>query len=366
MMKEQQRACTCSESCEGCRIKEMFKSTADIVLSTGIKGEILEWNPAAEQATGYTEAQARTFRLHELTVKEDQAVVESVLSRLRQLEQPLQAYWALAANDGRHIPAYWICSAITGPQKMTTGMVAIGHKPKIRADTEMVLQEPGQKAALSRMARNLAHEIQNPLAVSYSAVQFLMTGDTSPELRIKYMQQIREGIKQASLVIDNLLKFTAPPSHWRDSAADLVNVVKEAVTTVFDPRKTPGIDVKTHLCAHPIRISGSAGRLRQAVVNLLLNRCRALQEGDRLSLTLEQKNKWAVLELSDTGCAIPESIPADESDPVFTIAPPGKRTNLEILISHTIIKQHGGEIRIKTKKQRGMVYTVRLPTAESE
>ncbi|MDX9748649.1 MAG: ATP-binding protein, partial [Paludibacter sp.] len=69
------------------------------------------------------------------------------------------------------------------------------------------------------------------------------------------------------------------------------------------------------------------------------------------------------LSIKDSGCGIDESHIPHVTDPFFTTKEPGTGSGLGLSISYTILKSHGGELSIQSKKNEGTTVQITLPQA---
>jgi signal transduction histidine kinase len=75
----------------------------------------------------------------------------------------------------------------------------------------------------------------------------------------------------------------------------------------------------------------------------------------------------AEISVQDSGTGIPEDIRAKIFDPFFTTKPVGKGTGQGLAISYSIIvKQHGGEIFVKSEMGKGTTFTIKLPFEQTQ
>ena len=72
------------------------------------------------------------------------------------------------------------------------------------------------------------------------------------------------------------------------------------------------------------------------------------------------------MEFKDTGPGIPEENLEKLFEPFFTTKPVGKGTGLGLAVSHGIIQDHDGKIRVKTKINEGSSFFIRLPAQKGE
>jgi CheY-like chemotaxis protein len=113
-------------------------------------------------------------------------------------------------------------------------------------------------------------------------------------------------------------------------------------------------------------VMGSAGKLEQVFVNLLINAVQALPEsGGTVELRAAREGDKVIVEVRDDGPGIPPELLGKVFDPFFTTKPPGVGTGLGLSISHAIVTRLGGEISIESEPSRGTIVRVTLPTSSA-
>jgi two-component system NtrC family sensor kinase len=114
-------------------------------------------------------------------------------------------------------------------------------------------------------------------------------------------------------------------------------------------------------------VHGDAGRLQQVLMNLVGNARQAIEhqgQGGTIRLRTKRIGKQQVLlEVEDSGPGIPAAILARIFDPFFTTKPPGIGTGLGLAIVLSIVREHGGQVRVMSPPQGGAVFQVELPAA---
>jgi signal transduction histidine kinase len=68
------------------------------------------------------------------------------------------------------------------------------------------------------------------------------------------------------------------------------------------------------------------------------------------------------ISVSDNGPGIPDTIKDKIFQPFFTTKPTGQGTGLGLSLSYDIVKAHGGELKVETKKGEGSTFIIQLPT----
>jgi signal transduction histidine kinase len=110
-------------------------------------------------------------------------------------------------------------------------------------------------------------------------------------------------------------------------------------------------------------IRADKNQLIQVIINLVMNAIDAMERKGTLTfLTYRSKNdKKVYIEVSDTGCGIPEENLSKVFDPFFTTKGPEKGTGLGLSTSYGIVKGNGGQISIKETGPKGTTFLIEFP-----
>ena len=107
---------------------------------------------------------------------------------------------------------------------------------------------------------------------------------------------------------------------------------------------------------------GVQNLLELVVINLMLNAFQAMPDGGRLTIGLRRDASEVVIEIGDTGPGIPEAHVSKIFDPFFTTRSDSRRSGLGLSVSHSIVRQHGGRVDVRTSRN-GTIFVVRIPVA---
>ena len=109
-----------------------------------------------------------------------------------------------------------------------------------------------------------------------------------------------------------------------------------------------------------------ADKIRQVFLNILRNAIEAVEEGGRIEVVMSKdgsrKPPMIKVKISDNGCGIDEEYLETIFEPFFTTKPFG--FGLGLANARKIIEQHGGMIKVRSKKGEGACFEILLPIGE--
>ncbi|MBK8179862.1 MAG: HAMP domain-containing histidine kinase [Planctomycetes bacterium] len=218
-------------------------------------------------------------------------------------------------------------------------------------------------AAWREMARQVAHDIKNPL--------------TPIQLSVELLQRAK---REQSPQFDSIFERTTDTiarqvAHLREIAADfqaLTGALKQqnprdcdAGLLVDDLLSLNGAWAREASIA-VVRSGGSASvfvdepLLRRVLQNLISNAIQSMPEGGELSLDVSRRGERVSIEVKDRGVGLPEEVRAHLFEPYFTTRSGG--TGLGLAIARRAVEEMGGTIRLEPRGDgAGSVATVELP-----
>jgi len=342
-------------------LASVVESASDIVLSMDVSGRIFTWNRAAEKISGYTSEEVRGRFFSEFCADEHGCEVVRALSGSRSGKKALMNEWDLVTTEGVSIPVSWVCSPMYDDFAQTVGIVAVGRNLAERRKLEMQLLQSQKLAALGVMAGGIAHEIRTPLAVCSSAAQFLMEDGLSPDFQKDCAEKIHVGIKRASVIIEDLLKFARPSKKSHMQQMNIVSTIDEALELVTHQARIQQIEIVKSAGEDSLIISGISGLIQQVFMNLFMNAINAMPDGGTLAVSLERVKNEILVYIADTGQGIAKENLDKIFDPFYTTSPVGKGTGLGLSVCYSIVKQHFGSIEVDSQIGEGTTLCVRLP-----
>jgi len=245
-------------------------------------------------------------------------------------------------------------------------------------ETQSQLIQVEKMAAVGQLAAGVAHELNNPLGGILGYSQFALEKiDQKPlsqfnpedtQNLLQYLKDIEQQTKKCRTIIQSLLKFSRASKQEGFEPIDIVQVLKE--TFIFTQHQIVKNKVKLvrELEESLPLIEGHPSQLQQVFTNLILNAIQAMSEGGTLTVQGRKGEGSRTVEISftDTGMGIAEENLDKVFEPFFTTKKVGHGTGLGLSVSYGLIKDHGGEIQVKSQMNQGATFTVILPIPGTE
>jgi len=220
-------------------------------------------------------------------------------------------------------------------------------------------------AALGQMVTGIAHELSNPLTsiLGYSQrllVRKDLAGGTEEA------RQIYEEAERAGTILRQLLLSAREARPERKRVA-LNQVVQRAMDLQRFGSSAEKIRIELDLDPTLPFLTGDSGQLQQVLMNLIGNARQAIvlegKAGTIRLRTARSGDSRIILQVSDDGPGIPQTILARIFDPFFTTKPAGVGTGLGLAIVLSVVREHGGQVSVSSPPEGGTVFTVELPSA---
>jgi PAS domain S-box-containing protein len=345
-------------------LASVVESAGDLIISADSSGAIVTWNAAAQQATGYSSSDVSGRQFADFIVQPDDSDAKVMFRDFAHMYGRQSIEWSMRCRDGQVIPVSWHVSPMTGSKGEVVGAVVVGRNLIEQRAMEEQIHQAEKLAALGRAIGGIAHEIRNPLGVSSAAAQLLQHNQSSPVLVQECAAKVIAGIDRASLVVESLLRFARQGRIYETARVDVLEVLKNALM-LASGEAAPGTAVEWTSSSdpQPIYTEGVHNLIELVFINLILNAFQAMPNGGRMTIGTEIESREVVVSVGDTGAGIPDEHLSKIFDPFFTTRGDGRRSGLGLSLAHSIVKQHGGHLRVRTSLRRGTVFMVHLPKA---
>jgi signal transduction histidine kinase len=223
-------------------------------------------------------------------------------------------------------------------------------------------QRSARLALVGQIAAGLAHEIRNPLAGLHGAVEAL--GDRIPnedDVSGDFLQRSLTEIERINELVTDFLAFGRPSPVERAPVrlAELVSSVAALLATQAKERS-----VRIEVCQDEDlpEIMLDANKIKQSLLNLMLNGIQAMDDGGTLTVTVRQTDGAATITVRDEG----SGIPAENLENVFApfVSTKGHGSGLGLPMARQIAESHGGTLSLESSEGQGATCVMCLPVQE--
>jgi PAS domain S-box-containing protein len=237
--------------------------------------------------------------------------------------------------------------------------------------------------SVGTLSAGVAHEVKNPLQTIVMGLDYLAAKFPAPEDELGLtLRDMRDAAERADIIIREMLNLSAP-TEFLLAPQNLNQLIEHSLHLVHNQLVRAQITVALDLAAQLPVVMADAAKLRQVLLNVLVNAIQAMPAGGslrvrtrRLTVAAQSRAQDAFLqkfgngetlvvaELHDSG---PGISPADLPrifDPFFTTKPVGVGTGLGLSVALKIIELHGGAIKIENAPAGGALVTIALKATE--
>jgi len=227
--------------------------------------------------------------------------------------------------------------------------------------------------SLGLFAGGIAHDFNNILTGILGNTSLLMTHPHKNISDGETLIDIEKAVYRAKTLTMQLLTFSRGGTPVKDIAS-IKNIVEETARFILS-----GSGIKLHINydRNLLDADVDAGQISQVIQNLVLNAKEAQDEKEgsieikieniRMLQPLIKNTKlsdYIKIEIKDYGNGINEQALPYIFDPYFSTK--GSGTGLGLSVSHSIVRKHGGDITVRSKKGEGTTFTIFLPATHKK
>lgn len=216
-------------------------------------------------------------------------------------------------------------------------------------------------AELGQLAVGMVHELNTPLSVIVSATQLILRDEElSPSVK-EMVERIELEVQRLSLFTKGLLSF-ARKEDGPVGEADLNQVLQEVMYFLKYEALKRSIKIVEDFDFRLPPIAADANRLKQIFINLVMNAFQAMEGGGSLLLrTSSSEERFASVQVADTGSGIPQKTLSRIFEPFYTTKKTAKGTGLGLFITKKIVESFSGTISVESSEGEGTCFTITFP-----
>jgi signal transduction histidine kinase len=254
------------------------------------------------------------------------------------------------------------------PHKLSLQVLGIHTQassiPRILYFRDVTKEFEAQKMK-SDFLSHAAHELRTPMTTILGYTELLQARDYSKEVRTELLETIQ---RQTSLIVNmindllDLARIEAnsqPQMHY--SRFDLSALIRELVGELtFDLGRWP---VRLALPEVPVELWGDRQKMRQAIMNLLVNAQKYSPQGGQINVTADTLPTETLIVIEDSGIGMTPQELAHIGEKFWRADASGSLpgTGLGVAIVKEIVHSHGGSLHFSSRPGSGTKVTIEIP-----
>ena len=223
---------------------------------------------------------------------------------------------------------------------------------------EEQLRKSEKLSTLGEMAAVLAHEIRNPLGSIRGTAEILRDDYRPDSPKHEFLDiQIKETDRLNRVVEDFLRMARQRPQELQ--RCRLLDELATIVTITAPEARRREVALALVPAPEEVTVCADGEKLRQALLNLVINALQACQAGGRVAIEVARRPTCAEIRISDNGPGISPELQQRIFEPFFTTKPDG--TGLGLAVAQKIIVSHNGSLTLESLPGLGTTFIVSLP-----
>ncbi|MHB9031242.1 MAG: MASE3 domain-containing protein [Candidatus Latescibacterota bacterium] len=337
------------------RYRELFENVDDSVFIVSRGERFLEANDRTLEMTGYSREELLGKQVREVVPLERIPLVEITERKIRR-EGRTQFEFDFRNKEGKVVPLYITCKATDFHGEPAYLCVARDITNLKMLQEELIRSE--RLAATGRATASIVHEIKNPLSVIGGFARAIRKRPEDTERVTRNASIIADEIDRLEALVSEMLDFSRPKPP-RKERADLVGLLSDTLDLLRKDADARKVHIETEFPGQPLEADLDPSRMKQVFLNLTQNAINAMPEGGIIKVSATINDRWATVDIADTGRGIPAEHLERVFEPFFTTH--GRGTGLGLAISQRIIESHGGSITLASEEGKGTTVHVQLP-----
>ncbi|MFA9518391.1 PAS domain S-box protein [Halopenitus sp. H-Gu1] len=338
---------------------DLLDAIEDVVYVLGPDGDLINWNAAAEEVTGYTSEELGSMNALDFFTEEDTEAVAAALEEAFETGHARVEVDFLTAND-ESIPYEFIANVFGNPEGEPV-VAGVGRDRRLHAEYEQELEE--QRDNLEILNQVVRHDIRNDMAVVRGRANLLE----------EYVEEAgREHLEAVQSSTENAIQLTGTA---RDLSETMLSTEEDVEPVRLDQHLEPTIEnarskfdntvITVEDGIPDVRVCGNTllkAVFRNLIQNAVIHNDKEVPAVDILTALDEETVTVAI---ADNGPGIPD----DQKETIFGKGEKGldsPGTGIGLYLVESLVEQYGGDVWAEDNDPEGSVFYVELPRVDEE
>lgn len=372
----------------------LTENASDIVLLVNKDGKITYGSPSIQRLVGYQPAELMNMNVVERIHADDISSLSQIIPKIFESSQKVHKFMFRFKHKDNHwtnleglirnklqspdIGGFVLnIRDVTERVQMETALLQSNQELEttlvnLKATQEQLIERE-RLAAIGHLAGGMAHEFNNIMAAVLLQADLLLNKATLPNDLQHRVKTIHESGERAAGLVQQILDFSRKAMIQTESVE--LNRFLQDFESLLPHLLNEAIKFDFVQASGPLFVRIDASRLKQALLNLVLNSQNALPNGGTLQIKLTQHEcttedpipikemepgRWVRILVRDNGTGIAPEILPRVFEPFFSTRSP---LNSGLGLSQTlgIVQQHDGHMKIESVVGEGTAVSIYLP-----
>ncbi len=351
--KEAEKALRISET----RYRRLFEAARDGVLILDPRTrKILDANPFMEELLGYTREELIGKELFEIGLHKDEQANQDAFRKLQEKHYIRYEDWPLKTKTGERREI-----------EVVANLYEEEDKPIIQYNIRDISARKKLERQKDEFISIASHELKTPVTSLKGFLNLLQRRLTSPEdeKELHYLARMNAQVHKLTKLINDLLdisKMQTGQLVYREEHFDLDALVQEIVENIQGTTQTHHL---LHEGLTQAEAFGDRDRIGQVLINLLNNAIKYSPQASTVVVRVAKDHNNALVSVQDFGIGIAKEHLQKIFERFYQVTDLEERTypglGIGLYISLEIVKRHGGQIWVESKKGEGTTFHFTLP-----
>ncbi len=344
-------------------VDNILSTMASGVIAVDASGQISLSNPAAEHLTGMTLKRRQNVSYDELPL----ALAGPLRETLVEGKAYSQLETSIPTNEAQALPLVYSTAPLKDKDGSTHGALIVFSDLTRLKELEQEKQRAERLASFGSLASGVAHEIKNPLVAIRTFAELLPERFADVDFRDDFSKVVVREIDRIDNLVARLRGIASAPQEQMGSV-DVRQPVSETLKLLRGQLEQSRTTVRYVVEDDAPFVTIEDSQLKQLFLNIFQNALEAMGQGGELSIRIARTPSsgpsWIVIEVSDTGPGMSDSVRSHVFEPFFTTKQTG--SGLGLAICRSIVDAHRGSIRAENNRvHSGTTIIVELPAADT-
>ncbi|MBI4358773.1 MAG: GHKL domain-containing protein [Candidatus Omnitrophica bacterium] len=214
---------------------------------------------------------------------------------------------------------------------------------------------------LGEVVSSIAHEIRNPLASISGSVELISRrlGEELSEKQRKLMSAVVEESERINRIFSRLLDYSRLPELKLEEVSVTGFLDQIFLLMRHQESFNPRVKVVPSYKERNLKIRIDPEYMKQVLINVITNAYEAMPDEGKLTVDAHANGTHVLISVEDTGCGMDRKTLHSVFIPFKTTKSNG--TGLGLAHAYKIVSQHGGQLSISSKQQKGTQVKIALP-----